>query len=265
MSIRRNEQKLQDLEDEIAELEKAHRGEDPDEEEPKAPTEPKQPVATPEEDEELSGEEKQYKKRYGDLRRHSQKLTDRITALEAQLSAAPNASVPVTKDDVRKWAEDNPKAAALIKAIALEESGEKFKELDRLSTEINKEKGESKILKAHPDFYEIVEDDAFHDWANGQPSFIQDRIYDNPDPEETIWAINLYKDKSGKARVTQDRDASKSVRTKTKTDVSQEASKGRFTESMVDAMSLEEYMEHADQIDKDRKHKDFYDLTGGAR
>ena len=269
-SVEQLEKELLELqEQEVARKQHVEVDEDIDiEESPKKPV----VITKPEdqsEDEELSAEEKQYKKRYGDLRKHSQKkekeLQDRITALENKISENPSNNFPVTKEDVKKWATDNPKAAALIRAIALEENEDKFKELDRLSSEISKEKGEARVLKVHPDFYDIVEDDEFHDWAGAQPSFIQDRIYDNPDPEETIWALDLYKKENGKIKDNEVRDAAKGVKTKSRTDVTKDQNKGRFTESMVAQMSDADFEKHWEEIQRDRKLPGFYDLSAGAR
>jgi hypothetical protein len=270
MSIaRRNDERIEADEAELLAMMEAERG-TPKPETVKEPTQEAEPKAAPvEDDDNLSESEKTWKKRHGDLRRHAQKekteLTNRLAELERRLNEAPSTASPVTKEDVIKWSEDNPKAAAIIKALALEESGSKFQELDKLTTEINKEKGESRILKAHPDFYDITEDDAFHEWADNQPSFIQDRIYDNNDPDETIWAISLYKKESGKQKVSLEREAARGVKAKAQVEINRDPGKGRFTESMVEAMSVEEYEANMEQINKDRKHKDFYDLSAGAR
>ena len=34
-------------------------------------------------------------------------------------------------------------------------------------------------MKLHPDFSQIREDDSFHDWAEAQPKWVQDALYDN--------------------------------------------------------------------------------------
>jgi hypothetical protein len=157
MSIaRRNDERIEADEAELLAMMEAERG-TPKPETVKEPTQEAEPKAAPvEDDDNLSESEKTWKKRHGDLRRHAQKekteLTNRLAELERRLNEAPSTASPVTKEDVIKWSEDNPKAAAIIKALALEESGSKFQELDKLTTEINKEKGESRILKAHPDF-----------------------------------------------------------------------------------------------------------------
>lgn len=270
MVSRRSDKSVEALEAEIAELENRQ----PVVEEEVQRTAP--PVQTQVEDEDLTSEERTWKKRFGDLRRHSQKekkdLTDRLTALEAKLSERPSTDLPVTKDEMKKWAQDNPKAAALIRAIAQEESGSdsirtKLGEIDKLNEQISKDKAEAKILKVHPDFYEIVDDEAFHDWAETQPSFIQDRVYENDSPEETIWAINLYKEQNGKTKNTLTRELSKGVKPRGRTEPNPQPGKGRFTESMVEKMSIQEYEANQEEISKCIREnpRAFYDISGGAR
>jgi hypothetical protein len=270
MSIaRRNDQRVEQDEAELLAMMEAERGSPAPQREQEPTQEETQAAPVEDNEDNLSETEKTWKKRHGDLRRHAQKekleLTNKLEALERQLKETPSTASPVTKEDVIRWSQENPKAAAIIKAIALEESGGRLQELDKLTTEISKEKGESRILKAHPDFYEVTEDDAFHEWADGQPSFIQDRIYDNNDPDETIWAISLYKEKTGKQNKSLDREAGRGIKAKTRVELNPDPSKGRFTESMVENMTLEEYEANMDQINKDRKHREFYDITGAAR
>ena len=42
-----------------------------------------------------------------------------------------------------------------------------------------KEKAEVELLKLHPDFVDIREDDDFHNWAEEQPQWVQKALYEN--------------------------------------------------------------------------------------
>ena len=95
------------------------------------PVEPKADDSEPEkkgDEEPLSKEEETFKKRFGDLRRYSQKkekeLQDQIDALSRKLeaSAETSAVAPTSEEDVAAWVEANPKAAAALQRIWRDES-----------------------------------------------------------------------------------------------------------------------------------------------
>ena len=57
-----------------------------------------------------------------------------------------------------------------------------------------KEKAEAELLRLHPDFQEIRETDEFHEWADEQPKWVQDALYENDnDAKSAARAIDLYK------------------------------------------------------------------------
>ena len=46
----------------------------------------------------------------------------------------------------------------------------------------------------HPDFIEIRQDDAFHTWAEAQPKWVQNALYENIDDAQSVArVIDLYK------------------------------------------------------------------------
>jgi len=75
-------------------------------------------------------EEKTFKKRYGDLRRHSQKQQEdyenKVAALKTQLTAATNQQIklPKSEDELTEWAEKYPDVAAIVETIALKKAKE---------------------------------------------------------------------------------------------------------------------------------------------
>ena len=190
-----------------------------------------------EEAEPTSAEEKTFKKRYGDLRRHSQQketdLQEQINQLREQLDSATKKQIklPKSDEDIEAWAKDYPDVAAIVETIAIKKSKEQSKELEDRIQKINemqdsatKEKAEVELLKLHPDFAEIREDDDFHNWAEEQPQWVQKALYENDnDARSASRAIDLYKSDRGIGKKkANNKDAAfatntKSSRTKPKT------------------------------------------------
>ena len=260
-------------EEELEQLIKQNRGEQT-EEEPKA--EPKvEEKAEPEE--QLSAEEKSYKKRYGDLRRHMNELTERIKELETANKDG-NIKPPKSAADVEAWMRKYPDVAAIVEAIADKKAAEKFagaearlKQIDAMSAEAERKKNESEIRAVHKDFDELRDSDRFHEWAAEQPKWVQDALYENSDdPKSVIKVIDLYKYENGldvKGRKAADRDAASAVMTKrTKTDVDADGGSNKIYESQVQKMSTREYEKRQDEIMEAIRNGNFvYDISGGAR
>ena len=92
-----------------------------------------------------------------------------------------------------------------------------MKVIDEMQTSATKEKAEAALMQMHPDFDEIRDSDDFHNWADEQPKWVQDALYDNDnDARSAARAIDLYKADMGisKSKPTKDKDAAKSVSTK---------------------------------------------------
>ena len=229
-------------------------------------------------------EEKSYKKRYADLRRGSQKakadLEARITTLESQLkqSTAQEIKLPKSDEDIDAWASQYPDVAAIVETIAIKKAREqqeglqeRIKEIDTLRESASREKAEVELLKAHPDFGEIRDSDEFHEWAEEQPKWVQDALYDNDnDARSAARAIDLYKADMGIAEAKKSKpskDAAKSVTTKnTRNKPQEDASSTYLRESQVEKMSVHEYEKHSDEImEAIRSGKFIYDLSGSAR
>jgi len=229
--------------------------------------------------EELTAEEKSFKKRYGDLRRHMQEkekeMASKLEALEAKLEKAASGSVEelTTKDQIKAWAEQNPKANSLIRALAEEQAAEqmksidsRLKEVEEMRTQARKEKAEAELMMAHPDFADIRDDDAFHTWANEQPKWAQEALYDTPDDVKSVSRVlDLYKaDKGIKTKkVAPDKAAASSVRSRTASkNVEADETKNYLSESAVAKMSLKEYEAKQDEIIAAQKAGKFiYDLS----
>ncbi len=215
-------------------------------------------------------EEASFKKRYSDLRRSSQKTVDELKSqvedLRSRLDEAlNNTSMPSSVEEAKVWAEQNPKAAEIIRALAREQvrTENPKEDLKKVREEVSRIKQEAKIRKAHPDFEDIISDDVFHDWANAQPQKIQDLIFGN-DADDVIWAINQYKEKT-KPSLDLNKETARAV-TKTKTAEVPGPRGKAFSESQVDRMSAAEYEANEEAIQASIKAGTFeYDLSGAAR
>ena len=264
-----NEERIKKEEEELAELIADQKG-NPETEEIDAEAEP------------TNAEEKSFKKRYGDLRRHSQKQlqeqVEKINALQSQLekSTKQEIKLPKSDEDIDAWASQYPDVAAIVETIAIKKAKEqssgleaRVKEIDDMRDKANRDKAEVELMTAHPDFGSIRDDDQFHEWAEEQPKWIQDALYENDDDARSASrAIDLYKaDKGIKTKkTTSNKDAAKAVsKTNTRSEPSSEES-GSIKESAVQKMTAHQYEKNADKImEAIRSGKFIYDISGNAR
>ena len=265
------EERTKREEEELEQLKKEHAGEV--EEEVEA-----------EEAEPTSAEEKTFKKRYSDLRRHQQKQAEEfkaeLAAMKSQLEKATKKEMklPKSDEDIEQWAADYPDVAAIVETIAMKKAAEqstaleeRMKAIDEMQTSATKEKAEAALMQMHPDFDEIRDSDAFHNWAEEQPKWVQDALYDNDnDARSAARAIDLYKADMGIAEAKKSKsgkDAAKSVTAKnTRNKPQEDESSTYLRESQIEKMSAHEYEKHADEImEAIRSGKFIYDLSGSAR
>jgi len=229
-----------------------------------------------------NAEEKSFKKRYGDLRRHSQKQlqeqVEKINALQSQLekSTKQEIKLPKSDEDIDAWASQYPDVAAIVETIAIKKAKEqssgleaRVKEIDDMRDKANRDKAEVELMTAHPDFGSIRDSDEFHEWAEEQPKWIQDALYENDnDARSASRAIDLYKaDKGIKTKkTTSNRDAAKAVsKTNTRSEPYSEES-GSIKESVVQKMNAHQYEKNADKIMEAIRSGNFiYDVSGNAR
>ena len=232
-----------------------------------------------EDDAELSAEEKSFKKRYGDLRRHMQEKEKEVQAqldkLKAQLEAATKNELvlPKSEEEVEAWAKKYPDVAGIVEAIAEKKANERATELDGRLKEIEelritakREKAEAELAALHPDFAEIRSDDAFHEWAKSQPKVVQDALYENTeDAKSTARVIDLYKADKGittKKASGSDKGAASSVKSKRTASPDPDDSSRYLRESQVAKMSIKEYEQRAEEImNAQRSGKFIYDMT----
>jgi hypothetical protein len=228
-----------------------------------------------------NAEERSFKKRYGDLRRHQQQkereYEERINKLEQQLKDASQKSIklPKSDQDIEAWTKQYPDVAAIVETIAIKKAREqaqsmeeRVKEIDEMKASAAREKAEAELMRLHPDFDEIRDDDDFHEWVEEQPKWVQDALYENDtDARSAARAIDLYKaDRNIKVKKSSPRDAASAVSTKGRSKPAESDTSKGFRESQVAKMSAAEYERVADDVmEAIRTGKFIYDLSGSAR
>ena len=228
-------------------------------------------------------EEKTFKKRYSDLRRHQQKQAEEfrqeIDNLKRQLTDAAKKEIklPKSDEDIETWAKEYPDVAAIVETIAMKKASEqasaleeRIKAIDEMQSSATKEKAEAELMRLHPDFDDIRDSDEFHEWAESQPKWVQDALYENDnDARSAARAIDLYKADMGigKEKPKSNDDAAKSVNTKNTRSKPQENEAASYLkESDVQKMSAQEYEAKSDEImEAIRSGKFVYDVSGSAR
>ena len=237
-----------------------------------------------EDDSNLSAEEKSFKKRYGDLRRHSQQQTlalqKQIDELKQQLTKSTEQQIklPTSEDELATWAKTYPDVAKIVETIAIKKAkeqtaalDERFKALDERDKLTAREKAELELLKLHPDFDTIRDTDDFHNWADEQPAWVQQALYENDtDARSAARAIDLYKVDRNIGKTKQEKKtsgAAESVNTRgSRTTPVSEDTEGVIYESQVAKMSSLQYEKNLEAIQKAIQTGKFvYDLSGNAR
>ena len=232
-----------------------------------------------------TAEERSFKKRYGDLRRHQQEqksdFEEQIKSLKSELKSTSTGDMelPSTEEEIAEWASKYPQVANIMQTMALkaakdqnETLSSRMKEIDDLQLSANKGKAEAKLLQIHPDFEEIREQDEFHDWVDAQPKWVQDSLYHNEaDATSAARAIDLYKldagiTKKNKAKKGNSRGAAQEVSSRGGSSPTEGSGEQQFLESDVAAMTINIYEENQDAIAKAMRSGNFiYDVSGKAR
>jgi len=245
-----------------------------------------EPKPVDEMDEEpTSAEEKSFKKRYGDLRRHSQKqqmeFQKQIDELRTQLeqSTKQQIKLPKSEEELQKWASEYPDVAKIVETIAIKKAKEqaadietRLKQIDEMQLDALKQKAEAELMRIHPDFDQIRDQDEFHSWVEAQPKWVQQALYENEtDAVSAARAIDLYKADMGirtdkKTRKESEKEAAKGVAVSRSSSPDKASEAGVLRESEVEKMSAREYEARQEEIvTAIRAGKFIYDLTGNAR
>ena len=148
-----------------------------------------------------------WEKRYKDLQSfNSRKINDLTQKLDAALKApVAKVTVPKTQEELDSMRQSDPDGYAKIESIATAMMHKQLEGYNKTLTNVTQDltqaridAAEAQIVKAHPDFTKIINDDSFHQWAEAQATDVQDWIYNNPDqPQLAIRALSLYKAEKG--------------------------------------------------------------------
>ena len=182
------------------------------------------------ETESLAPEEKTFKKRYGDLRRHSQEkeksYQDEIFKLKQQLTqtASQEIKLPKSDEEIAQWSQEYPDVAKIVESIATKKAKEldssleeRMKLIAEREAQSTRAMAEAELMRIHPDFETIRNDQEFHDWVELQPRWVQQALYENEsDSKSAARAIDLYKVDMGitstpKKKADPSKDAAKAV------------------------------------------------------
>jgi len=267
-------------EEEIRKLEAEQRGEEDEEQQPEKEASKEKEADTEVKEETLSAEEKSFKKRYGDLRRHMQdkekEWDEKFQAFEKRLEKE-SIVPPKSDEDIEEWSKEYPDVAGIVETIAAKKAQEMFskaearmQEFDKIQTEAERTKAESVIRKSHEDFDDLRASEEFHGWVEEQPKWVQDALYENSDdPASVVRVIDLYKVDKGltkTAKKAKAKAAASTVTKRSKTQVDVEDANDAIRESEVAKMSDMEFEERSDEINKAiRSGKFVYDVSGKAR
>lgn len=239
------------------------------------------------ETESLAPEEKTFKKRYGDLRRHSQQkeeqLKEQIRALETQLSTATKEAIQLPKSDeeISEWSEKYPDVAKIVESIATKKAQELDSTIEKRleliaerEADANRKRAEAELLQLHPDFDDIRNDEEFHGWVQEQPTWVQQALYENEnDARSAARAIDLYKvdrniaDKKESVQKA-DKAAAQAVSSRGQNTVadSKETQSNQWRESDVAKMRPQEFAKNEEAIMQAIQSGNFiYDVSRGGQ
>ena len=152
-------------------------------------------------------EDENWKTRYGDLRRHSQKIEADLKAelervrKQAESSATKTMRPPASDEELQAWMEEYPQVARIVETIAERKAKEldstyenKLKSLEKVEYDYNRTKAEKTLAKKHPDFEDIRNDKRWYEWLETKSKKVQVTIYEaGADIEDIADVIDMFK------------------------------------------------------------------------
>lgn len=241
-------------------------------------------------------EDKTWKKRYADLRSYTdrQKNEEKAEkeALKAELaklkSEVAQLSLPANDindvEGARDWERKYPDLARTLKTlwredlqIVREEKENDRNELKEVQRELARNRAYNAVLRAHPDFEELINNPDFQEWVDRQPEekgVIGQTIFDalrvnETDADAAIKAVDFFKREQEFTRRPRNKAAREAVEVPGRTSPTAPTPNigGRtFKESEVEAMSLREWEPLEKEIDLAKREGRFiYDVSGATR
>ena len=225
--------------------------------------------ATPSTERPENAEDRVFKKRYDDLKRHYDstlgKHKDEVRTLRTQLEQSTKQFIPPkSKEDLESWRKEYPDVYEMVETIAMNKADSRAKEMETKyqnlqvqQEQINREKAEVELLKMHPDYKDIRSKDEFHDWATKQDPVIQGWLYENASNASLAGrAIDLYKMDKGVSKLSKKqetavkKEAAKAITKTAKATESELPKKKVWSNAAISKMSVNEYAKHEEDIDK---------------
>ena len=224
--------------------------------------------ATPIAERPVNAEDRAFKKRYDDLKKHYDstlnKHKEEMSSLRGQLeSSTKQFTPPKSKEELEAWRKEYPDVYSMVETIAIDkattqsaELENKFKNLQVQQEQIAKEKAEVELLKVHPDFNEIRSKDDFHQWAGEQDLTIQGWLYENTSNAKlAARAIDLFKMDNGQSKLTKKeekdvkKEAAKAISKTRKSTESDIPKKKIWTTSEISKLKPHQLEKHEKDID----------------
>ena len=225
--------------------------------------------ATPSTERPENAEDRVFKKRYDDLKRHYDstlgKHRDEVRALKTQLEGSSKQFVPPkSKAELDAWKKEYPDVYDMVETIAInkadtraKEIEDKYQNLQVQQEQINREKAEVELLKLHPDYNDIRQKDEFHNWAADQDPTIQGWLYENTSNAKlAARAIDLYKMDKGVSKLSKKdekavkNEAAKAITKTSKATETELPKKKIWSNAEISKMSVNEYEKYEEEIDK---------------
>lgn len=175
-----------------------------------------------------------YKKRYDDLKRH---YDSKVSEFKAEINGLRQAmdsravemprgvTPPKTLEELEEFKERYPDVFEVVQTVSSIQAESQISDLrDQLDTikkregELEKQKAYEELLRAHPDFNELRQEDAFLSWLDDQPDSISDGIYKNN--KDARWAarvLDLYKADTGQTKKKKTKSDSSAAEAVTRT------------------------------------------------
>ena len=224
--------------------------------------------ATPSTERPENAEERVFKKRYDDLKRHYDstlgKHKDEVRTLRTQLEQSSKQFVPPkSKDELETWRKEYPDVYDMVETIAMNKADTRAKEMETKyqnlqvqQEQINREKAEVELLQVHPDYKDIRSNDEFHEWAARQDPVIQGWLYENTANASLAGrAIDLYKMDKGVSKLSKKqetavkKEAAKAITKTAKATEVEMPKKKVWSNAEIAKMNVREYAKHEKEID----------------
>ena len=225
--------------------------------------------ATPSTERPENAEDRVFKKRYDDLKRHYDstlgKHKDEVRTLRTQLEQSSKQFVPPkSKEELESWRKEYPDVYEMVETIAMNKADSRAKEMETKyqnlqvqQEQINREKAEVELLKMHPDYKDIRSKDEFHEWATRQDPAIQGWLYENTSNASLAGrAIDLYKMDKGISKLSKKqesavkKEAAKAITKTAKATETELPKKKVWSNAAIAKMTVNEYAKYEEEIDK---------------